>query len=356
MFGQFLTSEARLAIEELRGNTRDKGAYMKLSVLILLDMGKGYDEIELILGIGRGSITNCRQKYEADGLAKYLDRHYVPYSGRLEAEALQQIDRQVSDHIYTTSQEIQAYILETFGLEYSLSAVRSIMEKLDFVYKKTMELPGKYDAAEQEAFLAEMQPFLAEIEENEAVFFVDAVHPQHNTRSTYAWIKKGQDKLIPCNTGRRRVNINGAMNAHHPEEVVIHEADTINAEATIALYDKIQQRYPDKEHIYVIGDNARYYYNAQLQAWLAQNPRIKQVFLPTYSPNLNLIERLWKFLRKKVINTHFYPDFKDFRQAILHFFEHIEQYKAELDSLMTFKFQRLGKTDVAKTAFKTTSC
>ena len=354
MFGQFLTPEARVVIEEMRGNTRNVGAYMKLSVLVLLDMGKSYDEIELILGIGRGTITNCRQKYEKDGLDKYLDRHYVPYCGKLAAEALEQIEQQVSDNIYSTSQEIQAYILQTFRVEYSLSAVRSILEKLGFVYKKTSELPGNFDAVEQAAFLAEMQPFLADIAENEVILFADAVHPQHNTRSTYAWIKKGQEKFIPSNTGRRRLNINGAMNAHHPEEVIIHEADTINADATIALYDKIQQRYADKEHIYVIGDNARYYRNAQLQAWLQDNPRIIQVFLPPYSPNLNLIERLWKLLRKKCINTHYYPDFKDFRQVILNFFEHLGQYKKELDSLITFNFQRLGKPKSAQPAFITT--
>jgi len=353
MEGQFLTPEARVVVEEMRGNTRDKGAYMKLSVLILLDMGESYDRIELILGIGRGTITNCRQKYEKDGLDKYLDRHYVPYCGKLATEALQQIERQVSDGIYCTSQEVQAYILQTFGVDYSLSAVRSILEKLGFVYKKTSELPGNFDAEEQAVFLAEMQPFLADIAENEVILFADAVHPQHNTRSSYAWIKKGQEKFIPSNTGRRRLNINGAMNAHQPEEVIIHEADTINAEATIALYDKIQQRYADKDRIYVIGDNARYYRNAQLQDWLQQNPRIIQVFLPPYSPNLNLIERLWKLLRKKCISTQYYPDFKDFRQAILHFFEQIGQYKKELDSLITFNFQRLGKPQAAQAPFIT---
>ena len=304
MSGQFLTPEARVVVEEMRGNTRDKGAYMKLSVLILLDMGESYDRIELILGIGRGTISNCRQKYEQDGLDKYLDRHYVPYCGKLATEALLRLEKQVSDGIYCTSQEVQAYILETFGVDYSLSAVRSILEKLGFVYKKTSELPGKFDAEEQAAFLAD-------IAENEVILFTDAVHPQHNTRSSYAWIKKGQEKLIPSNTGRRRLNINGAMNAHHPEQVIIHEADTINADATIALYDKIQQRYADKEHIYLVGDNARYYRNAHLQEWLKENPRITQVFLPPYSPNLNLIERLWKLLRKKCINTYYYPDFKD---------------------------------------------
>lgn len=355
MFGQFLTSEGRAVIEEMRGNTRDKGAYMKLSVLILLDMGKDYDEIELILGIGRGTITNCRQKYDKDGLDKYLDRHYVPFSGKLSPEALQAIEKQVSEGIYGTSQEVQSYILQTFGVDYSLSAVRSILQKLDFVYKKTSELPGNFDTSEQEAFLVEFEPFLEEITENEVILFADAVHPQHNTRSSYAWIKKGQDKLIPSNTGRRRININGAMNAHQPEEVIIHEADTINAESTIALYDKIQRRYADKDRIYVIGDNARYYRNAQLQAWLTENPRIIQVFLPPYSPNLNLIERLWKLLRKKCINTHFYADFKDFRKAVLDFFEHIQQYKKELHSLITFKFQRLGKPDAAIAPFITTS-
>lgn len=278
MFGQFLTAEARVVIEEMRGNTRDKGAYMKLSVLILLDMGKDYDEIELILGIGRGTITNCRQKYDKDGLDKYLDRHYVPFSGKLSPEALQAIEKQVSDGIYCTSQEVQAYILQAFGADYSLSAVRSILQKLDFVYKKTSELPGNFDTSEQEAFLVEFEPFLEEITENEIILFADAVHPQHNTRSSYAWIKKGQDKLIPSNTGRRRININGVMNAHHPEKVIIHEADTINAEATIALYDKIQQRYADKDRIYVIGDNARYYQNAQLQAWLTPPPALSNSF------------------------------------------------------------------------------
>lgn len=337
-----------MRVEELRGNTRDKDAYMKLSVLILLDMGKSYEEIAVILGIGKGTITNSRQKYERDGLANYLDKNYVPYSGRLDEEQLGLLDQQVSEGIYTTSQEIRAYVAETFGVEYSLSGVRAILHHLGFVYKKTTEVPSGANEEEQEAFLKELLPFLTEVEADEAVFFVDAVHPQHNTRSTYAWIKKGEQKAISTNSGRRRINLNGAINAHHPEQIVIHEAETIDATATIALYEKILARYPDKKQIYVLGDNARYYRNEQLKEWLDQNTRITQFFLPTYSPNLNLIERLWKFLRKKVINTKFYPTFQEFRQAIMHFFSNVEQYKSELKTLITFNFQRLGKPSIAR--------
>lgn len=137
------------------------------------------------------------------------------------------------------------------------------------------------------------------------------------------------------------------MNAHKSQEVIVVEADTINAQATILLYAKIQAHNLDKEQVFVIEDNARYYRNAELRAWLDKNPRIVQLFLPTYSPNLNLIERLWKFLRKKVINTKFYPTFEEFRRAVLAFFDNIEQYKPELETLITFNFQRLRKPELA---------
>jgi transposase len=346
MFGHLLTPEERVFVEELRSNTRDKGAYMKLSVLVLLDMDKGYDEIEAILGIGRGSISNCRKKYESDGLDKYLDRHYVPYLGKLSQDDLDGLDSEVSTGLYSSAQEVKEYVLQTYGVEYSLSAVHLILKKLSFVYKKTSEVPSNFNEAEQDAFLAQLVPFLSEIGPQEAIYFVDAVHPQHNTRSTYAWIKRGEKKAVPTNSGRRRININGAMNAHNPQEVIVVEADTINAQATILLYEKIQAHNLDKEQVFVIGDNARYYRNVELQTWLDKNPRIVQLFLPTYSPNLNLIERLWKFLRKKVINTKFYQTFEEFRRAVLAFFDNIEQYKPELETLITFNFQRLRKPEI----------
>ncbi|MDR0370389.1 MAG: transposase [Prevotellaceae bacterium] len=61
--------------------------------------------------------------------------------------------------------------------------------------------------------------------------------------------------------------------------------------------------------------------------------------MPPYSPNINLIERLWRFLRKKVINTHFYRNKEEFRKAILIFFDHIADYKQELQTLMTLNFR-----------------
>lgn len=86
------------------------------------------------------------------------------------------------------------------------------------------------------------------------------------------------------------------------------------------------------------SDNARYYHDKKLKEWV-DGTKVKRVFLPPYSPNLNLIERLWKFLWKKVINAGFYRTKEKFRQAVKNFFDNIGDYKEELESLLTLKLR-----------------
>ena len=95
--------------------------------------------------------------------------------------------------------------------------------------------------------------------------------------------------------------------------------------------------HPDKSRIYVICDNARYDKNKELRAWLADKP-IYQVFLPPYSPHLNLIERFWKYLRQQIINTPFYRTKGQFRTVVLDFFDRIPEFGQDLTSRLTRKF------------------
>ena len=91
-----------------------------------------------------------------------------------------------------------------------------------------------------------------------------------------------------------------------------------------------------------ICDNAPYYHSNYLKDWLAQNPWCKVIYLPPYAPNLNLIERLWRFLRKQVTSYNFYEHFAEFRKAILDFFKNIKEHKQALESLLTLKFHIVG--------------
>ena len=91
-------------------------------------------------------------------------------------------------------------------------------------------------------------------------------------------------------SGRERVNLSAALNAYESTQVLLDETDCVDAQSTRPLYEQLLVAHPDNARIYVVCNNARYYQNKKLRAWLADKP-ICQVFLPLYSPNLNLIER-----------------------------------------------------------------
>ena len=165
---------------------------------------------------------------------------------------------------------------------------------------------------------------------------MDGCHPQHNSITANGWIKKGKEKYLKANCGRQRININGACNAAKGE-VVIRTDESINAQSTIALMAQLQTHQP-KGRIIIIADNARYYRSRLVQAYLQENKRIELHFLPPYSPNLNLIERLWKFYKKEILYNQYYEDFKTFKKGTLLFFNNIHKKKNKLLTLLADNF------------------
>jgi transposase len=116
--------------------------------------------------------------------------------------------------------------------------------------------------------------------------------------------RRGQEKELKSNCGRQRVNINGAVDVT-TLETVTDFTDSVNAPSTIRLFGKLEAKHPPVKEIHVILDNAMYYRSKILEEWL-KTTRIKLHFLPSYSPNLNLIERLWKFFKKKILSNKYY--------------------------------------------------
>ena len=101
------------------------------------------------------------------------------------------------------------------------------------------------------------------------------------------------------------MNINGVVNALKPEHLVYDITDSVNAQSTQQLCRQLLKKHPRSKKIYVVCDNARYNRNELLISWAAKQ-RIAFVYLPTYLPNLDLIERLWHFTRVKILNSTYY--------------------------------------------------
>lgn len=142
--------------------------------------------------------------------------------------------------------------------------------------------------------------------------------------------------------GRQRLNVLGALNAESKEVITVINETYVNATTVMELLDKLAVSSPNIP-ISIVLDNARYQRcNAVIEH--AQKLGIEMLFLPSYSPNLNLIERLWKLVKKLALNSQYYPDFKGFREGIINCLKTLhENHEEELKSLLTLKFQTFKK-------------
>lgn len=208
--------------------------------------------------------------------------------------------------------------------------------------KKTRLTPGGApDKAVQKKFAKRISRTIKKSEqEGGATVFIDPTHQVHNTVNGYCWQEKGVagTKTISSSSGRKRISVIGAINAVTHKPTTIITEDNCDKEMIKQLLREIRKDYSDTGKIYAFLDNARYSWNKEVRLE-AKKLDIKLIFLPPYSPNLNLIERLWKFLKKKIKKNIYYNTFKKFKKAISDFFKNIEQYKSELETLLTLKFE-----------------
>lgn len=341
-----LSTSEREELRRLQRNLCGSSDYARVTCLLMLDSGYSPSAISDCLGIDTSTVYRYRSAYLHGGAAELLENRHKGYWGLLDSHQLAALRKELREHVYIDSKSVARWIKETFGIEYTSQGVVDLLNRIGFTYKKTTEVPCEADASRQEAFVRELTETLSQLDKDSVVYYADGVHPTHNSRSTYAWIEKGERLEQPTVSGRDRVNINALLNAYDVTDVIALDCESVNAESTRQLYRMALDRHPNAPEIYIISDNARYYHNKELREW-AKGTRIRQIFLPPYSPNLNLIERLWKFLRKKVINTGFYRTKEDFRRAIARFFENIGVFKEELESLLTLNFRLLNSQSIS---------
>jgi transposase len=307
----------------------------KRKAVYLLSRGKTPSKIAEVLMLDVDTIGNYRKRYELEGVSGLLKSNYLGSEPMLNCAEMKELTAHLEVHTYLTVETIVAYVKQMYDVHYSISGMRQLLHRLTFVYKKAKTIPGKANTELQKAYLETLAEVLKNKGEHGAHYYLDGVHPQHNTQLAYDWIKKGQDKVVKSNAGRQRININGVLNAD-TLEVVVRTDDMINGQSTLALFKTLEQKHPNANSIFITLDNARYYKNAFINEYLATS-KIKLLFMPPYSPNLNLIERLWKFMRRTILYNKYYEKFADFRAEVMRFFENIGQYNDKLSNIVDQK-------------------
>ena len=334
-----LTDQELSDLQVLHRELTDKRQADRVKAVILLGSGDGWtpSQVAQILLLDRTTVSRYYRDYQKGGVSRLLETNYFRHRGYLTPEQEQALDGYLKEHLHITAKSICAYVEERWDIHYSQSGMTDLLHRLGYVYKKPKLVPGKANARAQEAFLEDYEKLKENQAEENVILFMDAVHPQHNPVMASGWIKQGKNFQICSNTGRQRLNINGAVSLGTLNMVMRYD-DTINAESTIKLFEQIQRTYPEATQITIICDNARYYRSKLVRAYL-ENSNIALMFLPPYAPNLNLIERYWKYFKKNVLYDSYYETFKEFKQACTDFFENTEEHLPSLRSLLTENFQ-----------------
>jgi transposase len=175
-------------------------------------------------------------------------------------------------------------------------------------------------------------------EGKQLVYFVDAAHFVMGSFLSCLWCVARI--FIPTSSGRNRYNVLGAIDAVTLQLITVCNDTYINACSVCELLNKIRENAGDKIPITLVLDNAKYQ-KCNLVTELAAKLCIEMLFLPSYSPNLNLIERLWKWVKKDCLNCKYYPCFDQFKKAINQSLLKVAQdeTKKEMNTLLTLKFQ-----------------
>jgi len=316
MRGFELTSQEVQSLRTVHRGCREKRLADRIKAIVLLGAGWTVAATAEVLLLDEDTVHKYLQLYQQGGVERLLTMHYQGSQANLNPKQLEVLDKHLMENIYIRAKDIVAYVEEL--------------------------VPGKHqDVETQLAFVESYEKLKQSKDKDDPIYFMDGVHPQHNPVAAYGWIKRGVDKTIESNTGRNRVNINGAIDISC-FNVVVEFDERVNAQSTIALFKKIEAKHRKANIIYIYCDNARYYHSRLVQEFL-KTSRIVMIFLPPYSPNLNLIERLWKYFRKEILYNEYYEKFSDFQAACQNFFASIKEHKKALRSLLTENFQIIGR-------------
>lgn len=176
-------------------------------------------------------------------------------------------------------------------------------------------------------------------DQEQVLLFLDPMHQIHNNENDYSWQLKGLEgtKQVLANTGRKRLNIIGAINPVSLQPTIILTEENCSAEVIEAFLEEVKIQYSQAKTICVILDNARYQRSNLVQT-TAKFFNIDLIYLPPYSPNLNLIERLWRYFKKEVMKNKYYADYATFENAVETFFSQFQDRMKDLKPLLNFKF------------------
>lgn len=301
-------------------------------------------QIATHLGMSRNTVGHWLQKYNKEGLEGVLRMGEIPGRPSKFKQKMEEIDKGLENGVPKSAAEAASIIESIAGIRPSRSMARYIMRKLGYRCRKFQPIPGKADPERQRKWLDNFQSFINQAKGGKIkLFFMDAAHFTLEAFLCKVWSKTPLH--LRSGAGRNRFNVIGCVDPISREVISTHSMIYVNAEQVMEFLGKVRSQCGDMP-VTIVLDNARYQHcNAVLQK--AKTLGIELLFLPPYSPNLNIIERLWKHVRRHVLAGKYFDSPGKFHEALKYFFEEdYPNHKKRLSSLLTLQFHSFENAQI----------
>ena len=342
---EFTFSEADVqTIGHERYHHPDPRVQRYMEILWLKHHGFSHDRIATLAGVSRSTVQRCLTEYLEGGLARIREIAVKESHSELD-DHRGSLEKYFTEHPPRSVKEAQDIIEKLTGIRRGETQVRKFLHRLGLKPRKVAAIPIppksslEQHVKEQATFLEnKLEPRLEEARQGKRqVLFVDAAHFVFAPFLGILWCMTRL--FIRAASGRKRYNVLAALDCVSHKMIQVSNHSYINAESVCLLLRAVADAAVPGIPITLVLDNARYQ-KCELVANLAKQLGIELLYLTTYSPNLNLIERVWKFVKAKSLRSHYYSNYQEFTTAIQQCLDDLPtKYKADMDSLLTHNFQ-----------------
>lgn len=337
-------SEADIELAKYeRINNPLKRIRKRMDAIYWISQGLSRKEVSDKSGVHRNSITTYIKLYNSLGLDGLKLFKYKGFLSILEGHRIG-IEQLFREQPPKSSRQAAWMIEELTGEKLSCEEVRRFMHRIGMKPRMTGHVPAKADPDKQALFIEQtLNPLLSMAEAGQChLFFMDAAHFVLAAFVGIVWCF--ERIFIKASSGRHRINVLGALNPITKRMETIVNTDYVRADTIVAMLKLLSSKFKDLP-IYIVLDNARYQ-RCKYVMQVAESLNITLVFLPPYSPNLNLIERMWRYIKKEVLALQYFNCKELFHQKIKTALKEINtnpMVQLKINSLITPKFQTFAQ-------------
>jgi transposase len=328
---------------------KQKNANLKIRFVALLMISKeiSIDVISQTIGKCKNTIIIWFVKYLSKGIDSLNSYNYVPKKEFINKVQISEVLDWVRENNPSTCKEVARKIKDDYSVMYTAESVRKLLKRNGMKFSLPKVIPGNPPTEEKQKKVVDKYNKMKESCEEGTVFlFGDGMHLLHQNIPSYCWIDPKDPPVNKTNTGRKRLNILGAYNPDTFSLIHLTGEENCNASRVIEFFFLILSTYKNAPKIIIYLDNAMYFKAKIVSKWLEENPRFEVVFLPPYCPNLNLIERLWRFVKDKLVKNTYYKKYISFRSKTFQLLNSISEHKNKLKTLMVEKFEIVKYAEV----------